>query len=151
MSYDSTEDTNKHINNVRHKLLLFVRDLMDRALKHDASKLQEPEKSVYDEFTPRLRDLKYGSDEYKQCLKDMDAGVEHHWANNDHHPEYWANKQVDDMPLPAIMEMLADWKAASERHATGDIRKSIEYNAERFHMDSQLKNILLNTVEYMGW
>jgi hypothetical protein len=47
--------------------------------------------------------------------------------------------------------MLVDWKAASERHATGDIWTSIEHNRERFGLSDQLVAILRNTAREMGW
>lgn len=43
--------------------------------------------------------------------------------------------------------MIADWKAASERQNNGNLIKSIEINAKRFNIDSQLKQILLNTAK----
>lgn len=44
-----------------------------------------------------------------------------------------------------LVEMFFDWKAASERHADGDIFKSIEINKERFGLSEQLAEILKNT------
>ena len=51
------------------------------------------------------------------------------------------------MTLIDLCELIADWKAASERHNSGNLIKSIEINAERFHIDAQLKQILLNTAK----
>ena len=53
------------------------------------------------------------------------------------------------MNLIDIVEMLVDWKAASERHDNGNIVKSIIHNVERFHLTEQLGSILLNTAEEM--
>jgi len=50
-----------------------------------------------------------------------------------------------------LVEMLCDWKAASLRHADGDILKSIEHNVERFNLEPQVASILRNTVTRMGW
>ena len=50
-----------------------------------------------------------------------------------------------------VIEMLIDWKAASERHAEGDIYKSIEINAKRFALGQQTVDILVNTAKEMGW
>jgi hypothetical protein len=47
--------------------------------------------------------------------------------------------------------MICDWKAASERHTTGDIRKSLEINTERFKMKPQLASIIANTLTEMGY
>ena len=45
------------------------------------------------------------------------------------------------------MELFFDWKAASERHADGDILKSIQINKERFGYTDQLAYIMENTVK----
>ena len=53
------------------------------------------------------------------------------------------------MSLWDICEMFCDWKASSERMRAGNILKSIETNAERFKIDNQLKQILINTARLM--
>jgi len=47
--------------------------------------------------------------------------------------------------------MLADWKAATERHDDGDLAKSLEIQRERFGISDQLVAILRNTAEHFGW
>jgi hypothetical protein len=69
--YDSTSDTLRHIMEVRDLLGRCVIELSERSARHDASKLQEPEKSVFDRVTPLLKSLAYGSEEYRASLKDM--------------------------------------------------------------------------------
>jgi len=93
---------------VQDNLLEFILFLGARARSHDASKLEAPEKEMYDEFTPRLRALTYGSDEYKECLKEMGAALKHHYENNSHHPEHFPDG-INDMSLLDLIEMLADW------------------------------------------
>jgi hypothetical protein len=105
---------------------------------------------MYDEFTPKLRDSTYGSDEYKGFLKDMGAALQHHYANNSHHPEHYPNG-INGMSLLDVIEMLADWKAATSRHADGDIQKSLEINKARFGISDQLAEMLANTVKELGW
>jgi hypothetical protein len=148
--YDSTEDTNKHINQVGVFLYAIIRELQERARVHDASKLEEPEKSMYDEFTPKLRDSTYGSDEYKGFLKDMGTALQHHYENNSHHPEHYPNG-INDMSLLDVIEMLADWKAAGMRHSNGSIEQSLEINRKRFNISDQLYDFILNTVKELGW
>lgn len=150
MSYDSTDDTYKHIFRIR-ELIDQVRDELGvRGLNHDASKLKAPEKRIFDEYTPKLKDSTYGSEEYKGFLKGMGAGLSHHYENNRHHPEHFEGG-INDMNLIDVFEMLADWKAATERHDDGDIRKSLAIQAERFNISPQLMDILFNTVKDMGW
>ena len=122
--------------------------LMLRAIKHDAIKLESPEVEVFAEFTPRLADTQYGTDEYKECLAGMKPALDHHYANSRHHPEHFA-KGILDMNLIDIVEMLCDWKAASERQKDGNLLKSIELNAARFGYDDQVKQILINTAKLL--
>lgn len=89
MTYNSTQDTVKHIQQVMAFLEQVVINLENRSACHDESKLEEPEKSMYDEFAPKLRDSTYGSDEYKGFLKDMGAALQHHYEVNTHHPEHY--------------------------------------------------------------
>jgi len=148
-NYDSREDTTKHIMRVR-KLVRRFRNLLNvRSINHDDSKMSSPEKETFDRVTPKLKSLTYGSDEYRKILAEMKTALEHHYANNRHHPEHFENG-IEDMTLVDVVEMLCDWKAASERHDDGDIMKSIEINQERFNLSDQLANILKNTVLDMG-
>lgn len=200
--YDSTADTLKHIENVQDKIGQVIAMLCDRSKKHDASKLESPEKETFDEYTPKLKDSTYGSSEYQSYLDNMSVALNHHYDNNRHHPEHFrlqcpkCKKQfpenkcqclqfhngssyfekflcpdctteemsfspedemindkyskdhgINGMNLIDLIEMICDWKAASERHADGDIFKSIEINSKRFNITPQLKQILLNTAK----
>ena len=137
-------ETQKHIENVR-KYIRFMIDKIDvRGVKHDASKLESPEVDIFAENTLQLNNLTYGSDEYKASLENMKPALEHHYAANRHHPEHFVNG-INDMTLVDIIEMFCDWKASTLRHNDGNLLKSIEINAERFNMDGQLTQILINT------
>ncbi len=146
MTYDSRPDTHAHIAEVRGLLLRCVADLSHRAHVHDLSKLASPEVEVFDRVTPRLKELVYGSDAYKASLVEMGEALEHHYAVNDHHPEHHT-EGIRGMSLLQLVEMTCDWMAATKRHATGDIRRSITLNADRFGYGPELTQLLLNTVE----
>lgn len=150
MSYDSRPDTIAHIAKVRENLYEVLLQLINRANRHDASKLEEPELSVFNEFTPKLKTSTYGSPEYAGFLDGMAEGLEHHYAVNDHHPEHF-KFGIADMDLIQVLEMLCDWKAATERHDDGDLRKSIEINMERFGYGDEMVALLTNTAENLGW
>ena len=137
-------ETQKHIENVR-KYIRFMIDKIDmRGVKHDASKLEAPEVDIFAEYTPKLSSVPFGSDEYYHNLEQMKPALDHHYAANRHHPEHFVNG-ISDMTLVDIIEMFCDWKASTLRHNDGNLLKSIETNAERFNMDGQLKQILINT------
>ena len=78
-------------------------------------------------------------------MERVKPAIEHHYANNRHHPEHWPNG-IDDMTLLDLVEMLVDWKAATVRNKNGNIRKSVEHNSKRFNMSPQLTKIFENTV-----
>jgi hypothetical protein len=143
-------DTMFHIDNVRCMVDMIIIMLIARAKEHDQSKLMNPELDTFVEMTPKLAGSTYGSDEYKAFLAQMKPALDHHYANNRHHPEHHA-KGVEDMTLVDLVEMLCDWKAATMRHNDGNIRKSIEINSKRFDIAPQLAKILDNTVKEMGW
>lgn len=147
---DSTLATLKHSRRVDELLLELMWEIGLRVTHHDESKLHDPEKAIFDEFSPKLRDSTYGSDEYKGFLVQMGEGLQHHYMNNRHHPEHFENG-VDGMTLVDLVEMLADWKAATERHADGDLSRSLEIQKERFGLTHQLTSILRNTAVEAGW
>jgi hypothetical protein len=177
---DSIQETQAHIRRVR-ELLYGVRvRLRKRADVHDASKLEEPEKSGFDEVTGALGGLAYGSPEYKVQLEKLKPVLDHHYAHNSHHPEHYGKwvciicfkefprefnshcdmcgnghlvfePRISGMSLLDLVEMFCDWKAATERHADGSIVKSIQVNKERFRISDQLVSVLENTRKEMGW
>lgn len=140
--------TQAHIDNVRKFVQKIIDGLFDRGATHDQSKMQQPELAIFTEYTPKLATSTYGSDEYKGFLKEMKIALDHHYANNRHHPEHFENG-IDGMNLIDLIEMFCDWKAATLRHNNGDLRRSIEINSDRFKLSDQLKSILMNTVKFI--
>lgn len=154
--------TVKHIYAVREVMGAVVADLEERARAHDDSKLQEPELSGFAQFVERP---KHGTPEYDARLKEMEPLLAEHYKNNDHHPEHYildigttsysaqdikditgGGHAISRMPLPAILEMLCDWKARA-----GDIPINWEYNVKRYEIGKQLEGVLRATAAYYGW
>ena len=150
MTYDSRADNLTHSQRVGELMVQLVKELLDRSTCHDRSKTLSPEVEVFNEFTPKLKTSTYGSDEYKGFLVAMGEGLAHHYAVNRHHPEHFRDG-VNGMTLVDLVEMLADWKAATERHADGDLARSLEIQRDRFGLSDQLVSILRNTAEHFGW
>ncbi len=148
-------ETRKHQQEVSKMLIWFASELLKRATKHDKSKLKNPERDIFIEYTPKLKNTTYGSDEYKKYLKEMKVALDHHYLVNKHHPEFndingysfqTLNDPIRSMDLLDIIEMLFDWYAATKRHADGDIGKSIDNNEKRFGINSQLSQLFRNTI-----
>lgn len=145
------QETREHIATVRMWMDAVQLNLLHRMEKHDRSKLEEPERSGFQAMTndARLKDLTYGSPEYKAVLAQHQPTLQHHYAHNDHHPEFWPNG-VKDMSLLSVLEMLCDWKASTSRMKDGDLSRSIEINADRFGYGEEFKALLLNTARELG-
>lgn len=144
--YDSSKDTQEHIDNVIKLMNMIAGDLMERGKGHDKSKLEEHEKPYFDESTPKLKNLQYGTDEYKKSLDSIKPALEHHYKENRHHPEFFQNG-VEGMDLIDLTEMVCDWVSAAKRMKDGDPIKALETSAKRFKISDQLKSIILNTIK----
>lgn len=138
-------ETFKHVKKVQEYMNLFIKDLISRSENHDNTKFEEPERSGFAKHTAELSKIEYGSEEYKNNLEKLKPTIEQHYSKNRHHPEHWPNG-IKDMSILDLVEMLADWCAATERNLHGNIRKSIEINAEKYKMSPQLRQIFENTV-----
>jgi hypothetical protein len=145
---DQRFKTLRHIEAVRNHLNACIKELLTRAEQHDQSKLQGTERETFDEWTPKLRGVTYGSPEYKAAMAQMKPALDHHYAHNRHHPEHHKNG-IKDMNLIDLMEMLCDWKSSSMRHNDGNILKSIEINQSRFGYSEDLRLILENTAKWI--
>lgn len=150
MTYDSRPDTLFHSQRVGELMVQLVKEILDRSTCHDRSKTQPPEVGIFDEFTPKLRTTTYGSDEYKAQLAAMGEGLRHHYAANRHHPEHFGNG-VNGMTLVDLVEMLADWKATTERYNPEDFSRNWEIRQAQFGLSDQLLAILRNTAHHFGW
>ena len=143
VKYDSTLDTTKHVKQVMNNLTEFSVDLLNRGKVHDLSKLQEPEKTGFDNAMA-IKDIVYDSLEYRQSLEQLQETLKHHYEHNSHHPQHYANG-IEDMTLMDIVEMYCDWQAAVMRTKDGSFEQSVYINTKRFNMSPQLAKIFLNT------
>jgi len=148
--YDSRPATRNHQLRVQSLLTPIIGELRKRALHHDQSKMEPPELEIFDEYTPKLKATTYGSDEYRGYLEAMGDGLLHHYEHNRHHPEHFPDG-INAMTLVDLLEMLADWKAATERHDDGSMSRSFAIQRERFGISDQLFEILTNTAVEYGW
>lgn len=135
----------KHGNAVGSLMLYFAYKLIDRATKHDHSKLTEPELSGFNEYFKLIKRVEFDSDEYYKIRKQFDDICQLHYKRNRHHPEHFPNG-INDMNLIDIIEMICDWKVASE-HYGGNIDSSFIIQKTRLKMTIQLAQIIKNTID----
>lgn|SRR3990167_2274769 len=150
MSEDQRFKTMRHVETVRNYLNEVIRELLSRQEQHDQTKFENPERDIFDKYTPLLRGVTYGSDEYKRMVAEMGPAVKHHQESYRHHPEFFGGDGVSGMNLIDLLEMICDWKSSTMRHADGDIYRSIEINQKRFGYSDELKKILKNTADWMN-
>lgn len=131
-----TEDTKtlitfiRHIELVKKSIFSFSRQLEERAHVHDLSKFKEDEFSGFMEINQIARQYPYGSQEYKDSIKNNQA-VSLHYSRNSHHPEFHPIG-IDEMGLLDLIEMVCDWKAASETYGQTSFKESLEKSIDRF-------------------
>lgn len=171
-----TTSVYEHSGKVNSLMGDVVDDLEYRARLHDRSKLDSPEKEMFKEYTPKLKETVFGSKEYNDNKKEMGKALQHHYDVNRHHPEHFScyicdecnevyrepvnecvccgsgllTKQPDitQMSLFDLMEMMCDWIASISRQPDGNIYKSIEINQSRFNYSNDIKRILISTAKY---
>lgn len=123
------------------------REFLTRGRRHDNSKLKSPEKEIYSEHHERLRVAKYGTPEYKGVMEKIKPAVQHHYADNDHHPEHF-NDGIFDMNLIQITEMLVDWVAVANEKGT-DIIDDLPTLMENHGIPENYYMIFKNTILYL--
>lgn len=66
--------------------------------------------------------------------------------------ETWMSSPINDMHLVDLLEMLADWKAATQNHpkVLGNMENSLSYAVTKYKISPQLAQILWNTVMEFG-
>lgn len=148
---DVMRETVAHVRRVGCLMLQAISGLQNRAVVHDDSKFSAEEFEAFARETPGLKALTYGSPEYKDALERLGPALRHHYDHNRHHPEYFGPEATDGMNLLDLIEMLADWKAATERHADGSLARSIVGNAKRFGYPPVLMHLLARSAIDLGW
>lgn len=147
----AVEVTRRHIDRVRELLNMAGATLVSRGFMHDRSKYEEIELGPLAEMQAlidREGPAPYGTAEYRRRTALLDPMLEHHYANNSHHPEHYENG-VDGMDLFDVVEMFFDWKAASERGE--EPAMNLTYACERYSVSPQLAAVFKNTADRLGY
>lgn len=106
----------------------------DLIKEHDESKFSE------EEFEPYAK--KWHLDGIK--TPEYEAAWEHHWSNNEHHPEYWDG---EDMPYIYILEMICDWGSFSLKSGNMKELSDFYYNKAIDDPEKNLSNATKEIIE----
>lgn len=146
-SYET--DVMEHKMNVQIIMNKLSRAILIRGRRHDNSKLKSPEKEGYSAHYNELRTAKFGSPEYQTIKEKLEPVIQHHYAENDHHPEHFgAHDGIFHMDCVQIIEMLADWVATAHHKGT-DVVADLPKLMEQCDIPENYYMIFKNTVEMM--
>lgn len=147
---DFLTDTLIHISEVQEYLEVFCSELRARGIRHDRSKLQEPEFSIFVSTRDQFKKANYGTPEYDAVLDAAQEAVDHHHQNNRHHVAYFPSG-IQDMNLLDIIVMICDWKAASRRSPDLSFFDSLPKAFLKYKIPAFLQTIILNTIRDLKW
>ena len=122
----------RHTGLVMAYLTRFSNVLEHRAAIHDLSKFSDDEFNGFVKINQIAREHKYGSPEYRKAIRETNV-VPLHYSRHPHHPEHYQGG-IDEMSLIDIIEMVADWKAASETYGQTSLKESLEIQKDRFRL-----------------
>lgn len=123
----------RHRDSVRLNVQRLTQELDRRALTHDMSKLSPEEVEGFVRINRTAREHAYGSPEYDESMdreKQPGGCIALHFSRNSHHPEF--HESDADMGFLDIIEMVLDWKAASDTYGKMTLRGSLPHHRERF-------------------
>lgn len=151
MANESIPVTMRHRALVRELLAACALELTNRGAVHDESKFDPIEQGPLDEMQ-RLIETEghapYGSEEYERRKAMLQPMLEHHYANNPHHPEAHPDGMAG-FDLFDLVECFMDWKAASERGEESAM--NLSYSVQKYGVPPMLESILRNTAARQGW
>lgn len=139
-----------HKMEVAENLEQIKSDISKRQWHHDNTKFTAEEFDAFVYTRPKFKKVNYGSKEYQECVDAIKPAVEHHHKSNRHHTGYY-DDGVMGMTLMDILEMLADWKAASRRSPDLSFEDSLPKAYEKYNIPKDLQKIINNTLIYLGW
>lgn len=142
-------DTDEHIAKVQKHMGKAIAKLQAQATVHDLTKYSEDERDIYAVVVPEFSKYEYGTPEHDAVGDKLGPAWEHHKSKNPHHPGYHENG-VDGMDLLYFVEMLCDWKAASERDPDQVFAESLEMNLEKYGITGTAANLMRNTAKRLG-
>lgn len=150
-TFETTKEILSHIGDVGVLISRIAGKLGMRIPSHDRSKFDPVEFGPLLEMTSLIRregKADYGTPEYKVRTAMLGPMLEHHYAENRHHPEHFANG-IHGMTLVDLTEMFCDWCAAAQARNT-DATVNFSYSAEKYKIPEMLVDIFRNTADELG-
>lgn len=140
------EVINAHRLRVFQLMSKISQEVMLRGNRHDETKLDPEELPHYVATIDEFDKHPFGSEGYAKAKESLGPAVVHHYKHNRHHPEHFEGG-IEGMNLIDLLEMLADWKSATQNHPEnpGNMARSLTLGIEKYKISPQLAIILYNT------
>jgi len=135
----------KHKEDIAKMLAKFAGEISYRSAIHDNSKFDTDEFNACSENVNEFGKHEFDSPGERELRLRLSDAFSSHRKKNRHHPEHFDNG-IDGMNLIDLLEMVADWRSASNRNAGDSIRKSLPIVQEKYKISPQLMNVLTNTI-----
>jgi len=139
-----------HISEVKENIASIRNDLEKRGIAHDRSKFETFEFDSFAKTRQKFKTVDFGTKEYQECVDEIKPAIDHHYAANRHHTAYHFNG-FNDMNLIDILEMLADWKAASRRSPGLRFVDSLPGAYRKYDIPENMQKHIESTLTYLGW
>ena len=149
--YDAGTEIREHQDDVRQFMQAVIVDLHARASVHDDSKFSAGELPFLQklgELTEKEGKAAIGTPQYEERKALLGPMIEHHYANNDHHPEHHQHGMFG-MTLMSLVEMFCDGAAANKRR-DGGAPMNITHSVDKYEIPPMLESILRNTAIALG-
>lgn len=137
----------EHKDGVRTAINCIIVALLERGNVHDADKLS-PEMLPCVERQLSEPHADYGSAEHAALVEKYADFRARHFAVNRHHPEHFSDGMCG-MNIVDLVEMLCDWKAASDR-CGNTLERSVEINIDKYEIGEPLASILRNSAALLS-
>ena len=149
-NFEVLTDIIAHISEVQENISEMRAILEARGISHDRSKLEPIEFDAFVETRPKFKKANYGTPEYQECVEMIKPSIDHHYSNNRHHTAFHKNG-FQDMSLFDILEMLADWKAASRRSKDLTFKASLPIAYKKYSIPENMQKHIEKTIDHLGW
>lgn len=149
--YDAGTDIREHQDDVRQFMQAVIVDLHARASVHDDSKFSPEELPLLQtlgEIAEKGGKVLLGTPQYEERKALIGPMLEHHYANNDHHPEHHQHGMFG-MTLMSLVEMFCDGAAANKQRDGGE-PMNISHTVKKYEIPPMLESILRNTAIALG-
>ncbi len=135
-----------HKSMITSDMILVSDYLLEKAFVHDDDKVKEGfVKTVYDEHFPILKQIEFGTEEYRAYeLEHFKKAHEIH-AQNRHHFYNPINKQTDT-DLFDVLEAIIDIKQSQKQYAEYNLEKIMDTYRNKGMFDLDLEKLIYHTL-----